>query len=599
MNETPKEAARRLSAPMLDKGFKPTALHTYTDEQGMPIYFRIRAKHPETGEKWIRPMRLNGQGYELAEPKFESGKPLYALQQIASKPDSVVWIVEGEQKADAINKLGLVASTSGSASSAESADWQPLRGRTVRIWPDNDDPGKSYAGEVASALLGMDCAVSCVDVAKLGLGVGEDVIEWLAAHPGASGGDIEALPMLASLTVGGEEARRGNASRITYRRASEIQAKPIHWLWPGRIARGKVSMLAGNPGLGKSQVAASMAATVTTGGLWPVDKTRCDRGSVVILSAEDDAADTIRPRLEAVGADLSRVFILDAVIEGYQADGGVMHRAFNLVEDLARLGDLLSEIGDVALIVIDPITAYLGGADSHKNAEIRALLAPLSDLAALHGAAVVCVSHLNKGGNSDALMRVTGSLAFVAASRAAFVVAKDQDNDARRLLLPLKNNIGNDQTGLAFSIHPAQMQSAAGLIDTSYVAWEPDAVTVTADEAMAQHGDIEERDAVKDAKDFLKGLLADGPVRSKQIKQDAEGAGYSWRTIQRAQKSLGIEAIKEGMSGGWVWQLPYIPITEDRQDTPKTATQNGWHSSHSSVEFGSLLEGRYAEKEAK
>src|SRR5690606_23342500 len=127
--------------------------------------------------------------------------------------------------------------------------------------------------------------------------------------------------------------------------------------------------------------------TVTTGGVWPVDKTRCDRGSVVILSAEDDPADTIRPRLEAVGADLSRVFILDAVIDGYQVEGGAMHRSFNLVEDMARLGNLLTEIGDVALIVIDPITAYLGGADSHKNAEIRALLAPLSDMAANHGAA--------------------------------------------------------------------------------------------------------------------------------------------------------------------------------------------------------------------
>ena len=195
MTETPKEAARRLSAHIIAKGYNPVALHTYTDTEGSPIYWRIRAKRTDTGEKWIRPIKLNGQGFELGEPKFENGKPLYALHRVAGNPEAVVWIVEGEQKADALNKLGLVATTSGGATSAGSADWQPLRGRNANIWPDNDEPGKSYAGEVGSILLGMGCTVSCIAVDKLGLGKGEDAMEWLAAHPGAVGGDIEALPM--------------------------------------------------------------------------------------------------------------------------------------------------------------------------------------------------------------------------------------------------------------------------------------------------------------------------------------------------------------------------------------------------------------------
>ncbi|TXT23311.1 MAG: hypothetical protein FD134_2216, partial [Gallionellaceae bacterium] len=299
-----------------------------------------------------------------------------------------------------------------------------------------------------------------------------------------------------------------SAGRIAYRRASDVKAKPINWLWPGRIARGKVSMLAGNPGLGKSQITASMAATVTTGGMWPVDRARCQRGNVVFLSAEDDAEDTIRPRLEAAGADLSRVFILDAVVDGYRADGSEALRGFNLKTDLHRLGKMLDEIGGAALIVIDPITAYLGEADSHKNAEIRALLAPLSDLAAKHGAAVVCVSHLNKSAGGEALMRVTGSLAFVAAARAAFIVTKDPEDDARRLFLPLKNNIGNDQTGLAFAIQAAQVKSATGLIETSRIAWEPEAVTVTADEAVSTASNPEEHSDMQDAKIFLRDLLS-------------------------------------------------------------------------------------------
>ena len=197
MIETAKEAARRFAAQMEFKGYQRVALHTYDDVEGEPIYYRIRLKHPETREKWIRPMTLNGHGYELAEPEFDGGKPIYGLGRIASTPNAVVWIVEGEQKADAINKLGLVATTSGSANSATAADWYPLRGRNCIIWPDNDEPGKGYAGEVASILVGIGCTVSCLDVAALELPEKGDVVDWLAAHPGAAGDDLMALPRLA------------------------------------------------------------------------------------------------------------------------------------------------------------------------------------------------------------------------------------------------------------------------------------------------------------------------------------------------------------------------------------------------------------------
>lgn len=198
MTERLREAARRLAGPILAKGFKPEGLYRYTNARGKPLFWRIRAKHPDTGEKWIRPMHINGNGFELGEPRFEGGKPLYALRRIVCNPAAVAWIVEGEQKAHALNRLGLVATTSGGATSAAAADWEPLRGHTVVIWPDNDDPGKAYAGEVASILLGMGCAVSCVDVEKLGLGSGEDVVDYLASHPGATRADVEALPKLTS-----------------------------------------------------------------------------------------------------------------------------------------------------------------------------------------------------------------------------------------------------------------------------------------------------------------------------------------------------------------------------------------------------------------
>jgi hypothetical protein len=351
---------------------------------------------------------------------------------------------------------------------------------------------------------------------------------------------------------------------VVSRCMANIEAKPIRWLWPGKIARGKVFMLAGNPGLGKSQVTVSMAAIVSTGGQWPVDRTRCERGSVIILSAEDDAADTIKPRLMAAGADLSRVHMLDAVIDVDNCGEPTM-RGFNLRTDLARLGDLMNKMGDVAMVVIDPITAYLGDTDSHKNAEVRALLAPLGELAARYGTAMVCVSHLNKGGgNSEALMRVTGSLAFVAAARGTFVVARDPDDNNRRLFLPLKNNIGKDESGLAFRIETRQ---ACDNIETSCVSWEVEAVTVTADEALMSEERADNRSELDEAVGWLRERLAGGPLSANEIKAEAGQAGMAWATVRRAKNVLGVRPTKTRFDGGWEWALPskVLKSVEDAQ----------------------------------
>jgi energy-coupling factor transporter ATP-binding protein EcfA2 len=379
---------------------------------------------------------------------------------------------------------------------------------------------------------------------------------------------IEAAEATASFT------KKNPTAGLVCKKLSEIEAKPIRWLWPGRIARGKVSMIAGHPGLGKSQITASLAAIVTTAGRWPVDRTTCERGSVLFLSAEDDPADTIRPRLEAAGADLDRVHVLQSVRDGFNAAGEEVQRAFNLREDIRRLEDALQEISDVALVVIDPVSAYLGGADSHNNAEVRALLAPLSDMAARCGVAVVAVSHLNKGGGgSDALSRVTGSLAFVAAARAAYIVAKDPEDDSRRLFLPAKNNIGADIGGLAFRIEPVSM---AGGIETSRIAWETEAVrNMNADDVMRPAEIREDRSAVEDAAEFLRGLLADGPMAAKAVYREASDAGHSQASIRRAQKSAGVEVVKDGMAGGWQWRLAPKMLKTPEDAQPKTLSAFG------------------------
>jgi hypothetical protein len=163
------------------------------------------------------------------------------------------------------------------------------------------------------------------------------------------------------------------AGTLLVRPVSEIETRQLEWLWRQRIPRGKISLLVGNPGLGKTLLTAGIVATVTTGGLWPVSGDSAAPGNVVFVSAEDDVADTLRPRFEAAGADLNRVYVLQGVIAAYTTEGRVRPRMFDLQRDLEGLRRKLTEIDNVAAVIIDPISAFLGDVDSHRNDQIRAV----------------------------------------------------------------------------------------------------------------------------------------------------------------------------------------------------------------------------------
>ena len=355
-------------------------------------------------------------------------------------------------------------------------------------------------------------------------------------------------------------------SRLISRRGDEITPAPIDWLWPGRIARGTLTVLAGHPGTGKSQVTSAIVATVTRAGQWPVDRTRAPEGSAVILSAEDDAANTIMPRLIAAGADVSRVHIVVAA-QLIGSDGTPALRGVDLGRDIAALEALLESIDDVALIVIDPITAYLGRTDSHVNADVRGLLMPLTQLAELYGAAIIAVTHLRKSADSEALLAVSGSLGFVAASRATYLVVKDVADPGRQLCLPVKNNLGPDLPGLAYRIVPSEIPNG---IATSRIEWEPEPVTMTANAALVartDHADEQrgERDA---AAEWLRDLLGDGPVSTRDVQAEARAAGHSWATIRRAKDVIGVRVQRDGFGkgGAWRWTLPAKDAQSDLID---------------------------------
>lgn len=189
-------AQQRSRKPIAD-GFTPSALHEYTDLDNNPLHWRIRLKHPETGEKWIRPLMREGAGFALKQPDYPNGVPLYRLHELAARPDEPVHIVEGETCANALAEMGIIATTSGAADSAGKADWSILTGRAVTVWPDNDEAGQRYAEAVKTALEAVGCDVTMIDVAALDIPAKGDCVDWLAMHSGATAADLLALPKIA------------------------------------------------------------------------------------------------------------------------------------------------------------------------------------------------------------------------------------------------------------------------------------------------------------------------------------------------------------------------------------------------------------------
>jgi RecA-family ATPase len=338
--------------------------------------------------------------------------------------------------------------------------------------------------------------------------------------------------------------------------AADIKPEKVHWLWEQRLPLGKCVLVAGEGGLGKSMVLAWLAATVSRGGEWPCREGHSSCGSVIILSAEDDAADTIVPRLMAAGADRSKIHIVSAVHK--EDEKG--RRTFNLQLDLPKLEKKITELNDVLLVEIDPITSYLGKVDSHKNAELRSVLEPLSEMAARLGVTMIGNTHLSKAAGGSANSRFIGSVAFVNHARAAFIVTADPEDSGRRLFIPSKTNLGRSREGLAYRIADTMIIGGDGKpIWAPYVKWEQSTVTMTADEAVAAtDGGAEGRSAKEEAKDLLRELLSNGPVAAKEIQTAVKAHMISVATLRRAKSSLGVKVTRDGFGPGStvIWTLP-------------------------------------------
>jgi hypothetical protein len=394
----------------------------------------------------------------------------------------------------------------------------------------------------------------------------EDFAEWVeamvsAAHPTSEKATATGLPPAnrigepdhysgnSPVAWNGKSVEAGPVGRLL----SEIVPERVDWLWPGRIPKGKLTICEGDPGEGKSAMTTDFAARVSVGSAWP-DGTECEAGGVVLCSAEDGEADTIRPRLDAAGGDASKVLTLATIPDG------ASERLLSIPEDLGIIRRGIDRV-QAALVVIDPLSAFLSGnVNSHRDQDVRRALAPLAKLAEETGAAVIVVRHLNQSKGGNPLYRGQGSIGIVGAARSALLVAKHPEDEQRRVLASLKSNLAKPAPSLTFAL----LESDNGAVRVEWKGETPH----TAAALLAAPTDPEERSALDEAAEFLRDTLRGGPVWSMQVKNEAREADISEITLKRAKDALGVRSQKEG-DGSWSWTLPEKSrVSQSSQDDP-------------------------------
>ena len=337
----------------------------------------------------------------------------------------------------------------------------------------------------------------------------------------------------------------------------DVEPENITWLWQDRIPEGKLTFIIGDPGVGKSFLTADLAKHVTTGEGWPdVPNGSVEKGSVILLNAEDGLADTIVRRLDWAGANRSKVTYIEATIERKGEE-----RTFRLDKDLSRLENLIKTKGDVRLVIFDPLSAYLGDVDSYRDSEVRGMLAPVVLLAEKYKVAILAVLHMNKKQSQNAIYRVPGSIGFAGAARAIWYVANDGEAEGRKLFSGMKSNLSPKDIrdlGLAFRIEDK-------------VIWEDVPMRKTTQEILRDQEDEGRKKPIELAMEFLKETLKDGPVAQTEISNMVEDEDFGWSTVRKAKKRLKIESCREGYGKGSKshWALPEKKAEEDKEQEEK------------------------------
>jgi AAA domain len=356
----------------------------------------------------------------------------------------------------------------------------------------------------------------------------------VAEHPHPDD-DSETLATIAARTA---ELASNGAAPHPWLSIADSPTTAVSWLWSRRIPHGTLSLLDGDPGLGKTALALELAARVSIGFALPDDpEPPWPPAGVVLVNAEDSIATTIRPRLEAAGADLTRIVAFD------------LNHIPILPDGLPLLREALLDT-HASLLIIDPVLAVLSASiDAYRDHDVRRFLHPLAALAEETNVAVLLVRHLTKQSGPKALYRGGGAIAFSGAARSVLLVAPDPDApDSTRVLAPIKNNLSPMASALSFTLEPTPSSFRIAFTGPSQLR---------ADQLVAPPHDDDDPDAVSFAVSFLRDLLASGPVESSladKRRRQLSISDYAWK---RARSRLHISAVKESFSGGWCLQLPH------------------------------------------
>ena len=500
--------------------------------------------------------------YHIEDGQWVKGPPKgpkipYKLPELLAAPTHVqVFVCEGEGDTETVRSFGFVATTNSEGANA----WpdyfaQYFTGRqTVIIVEDNDDPGRKRTIKIADCL--RDAKVPNILVMTFpDVPEGEDISHWINTL-GHTKADFEERLKSAKPPPPG----KGYAAV----RASDVVARPLDWLWKGHLLRGSLEMMTGLPDIGKSQVHCQYVACITTGRGWPDGTANTGRGNVIMLTAEDNTAQILVPRLMAAGADLERVLILQRIRKDKK------NRMFLLNEDIEELKQAIADFGEVWLTTFDPITAYMGGGksfDSHRATDVRNQLGPLAEMAEHTNVAFSAITHPAKNAGPRALDHYLGSQAFIAAARLGHLCVEEMGEDAsgqrqasgRALFTSPKHNVAQRRIpAITYRIEEA---TVAPGITAPRIVWE-ETVDVTADEALAAASPS--KDKKRGAIAFLGDVLASAPVHSKIVLRRGEVHGFSEDQLRRAKDKMGVVAYKDGVMGGWMWALPQHAPKEDQ-----------------------------------
>jgi len=533
----------------------------YELESGKEYYVIDRHEHGDK-KKFVAKHKVNDNYVFNLEGLTPILFKLPELKQ-AVNDGKTIFLPEGEGKVKRLRELGFEATTNPfGAGKWDDSYTKEFANADVVILPDYDKPGLDFAKQKATALRGTARRLRVVQLTGIKVlqqqigKEGVDVINWLDA------GHTE--EELQSLIDSAQDWKpKGESSSLVC--MANVQPETVSWLWYPFIPMGKLTLLEGDPGIGKSWITLAIATAISLGSGLP-NAEPIKPQMVLLASAEDGLGDTLRPRLDAMAADVRNVHAVKGIVDFSKGGLETLQRNIELVKP--------------ALVIIDPLVAYIGaGIDINRANETRAVMSRLAEIAELSHVAILAVRHLTKGGALKAIYRGLGSIDFTAACRSVLMAGCDPDNDQKRAIVQIKSNLAVKGKAIGFELRDGNF----------YWIGESD---LTAARILAAEDSQDSKSARDEAQDFLRDELSNGPADWQQIEKDRKAVGISEITLRRARENLGIKIRREGEigkrgGGRSIWELPEAlaaqkdllaqdaPI-EEKEQVNQTSFKNGF-----------------------